>query len=151
MGGWPCLRGRNCRLPLARASCGGCRAASADTPRRDAVGRILEASGDESECACDSPRGFLSAIERDCAGTPLRDPGYCPAPGRDLGMPADFWLGLQQDWDLWHAMNGPGADEINRLEPILHSSGTVCSRSGKACFRCFDSNRFNSAHQLIAG
>lgn len=36
-----------------------------------------------------------------------------------LGMPADFWLGLQQDWDLWHAMNGPGADEISRLEPIL--------------------------------
>ena len=21
-----------------------------------------------------------------------------------LGMPADFWLGLQSDWDLWHAM-----------------------------------------------
>ena len=37
---------------------------------------------------------------------------------RVLGMPADFWLGLQQDWDLWHAMNGPGADEISRLEPI---------------------------------
>ena len=37
---------------------------------------------------------------------------------RVLGMPAEFWLGLQQDWDLWHAMNGPGADEISRLEPI---------------------------------
>jgi len=37
---------------------------------------------------------------------------------RVLGMPADFWLGLQQDWDLWHAMNGPGAGEISRLEPI---------------------------------
>lgn len=37
-----------------------------------------------------------------------------------LGMPADFWLGLQQDWDLWHAMNGPGADAISRLEPISH-------------------------------
>jgi plasmid maintenance system antidote protein VapI len=33
-------------------------------------------------------------------------------------MPADFWLGLQQDWDLWHAMNGPGAREISRLKPI---------------------------------
>jgi plasmid maintenance system antidote protein VapI len=33
-------------------------------------------------------------------------------------MPADFWLGLQQDWDLWHAMNSPGAAEISRLEPI---------------------------------
>lgn len=38
---------------------------------------------------------------------------------RVLGMSADFWLGLQQDWDLWHAMNGPGADEISRLEPIV--------------------------------
>ena len=38
-----------------------------------------------------------------------------------LGMPADFWLGLQQDWDLWHAMNGPDAAEISRLEPIAHT------------------------------
>ena len=38
---------------------------------------------------------------------------------RVLGMPADFWLGLQQDWDLWHAMNGPAAKEISSLEPII--------------------------------
>jgi len=37
---------------------------------------------------------------------------------RVLGMSADFWLGLQQDWDLWHAMNGPEAKQINRLKPI---------------------------------
>src|SRR5438093_10278167 len=24
---------------------------------------------------------------------------------RVLGMSADFWLGLQQDWDLWHALH----------------------------------------------
>jgi addiction module HigA family antidote len=41
---------------------------------------------------------------------------------RVLGMPADFWLGLQQDWDLWHMMNGPGAAEINRLEPLVHEA-----------------------------
>ena len=35
-----------------------------------------------------------------------------------LDMPADFWLGLQQDWDLWHAIHGPGAEEISRLKPI---------------------------------
>lgn len=35
-----------------------------------------------------------------------------------LGMSADFWLGLQQDWDLWHAMNSPQAVEIKRLKPI---------------------------------
>jgi len=33
-------------------------------------------------------------------------------------MPADFWLGLQQDWDLWHAAHGPGSKEISRLKPI---------------------------------
>jgi len=37
---------------------------------------------------------------------------------RVLGMSAEFWLGLQQDWDLWHAMTGPGAKEISRLKPI---------------------------------
>jgi len=37
---------------------------------------------------------------------------------RVLGMSADFWLGLQQDWDLWHAMNSPKAKEIFLLKPI---------------------------------
>jgi len=37
---------------------------------------------------------------------------------RVLGMSADFWLGLQQDWDLWSAMNSPGAKQINRLKPF---------------------------------
>lgn len=40
---------------------------------------------------------------------------------RVLGMSADFWLGLQQDWDLWHAMNSPEAKHINRLKPILRN------------------------------
>lgn len=35
-----------------------------------------------------------------------------------LGMSADFWLGLQQDWDLWHAMHSPEATEISQLTPI---------------------------------
>jgi addiction module HigA family antidote len=37
---------------------------------------------------------------------------------RVLGMSADFWLGLQHDWDLWHALNSPEAEEINQLQPI---------------------------------
>ena len=37
---------------------------------------------------------------------------------RVLGMSADFWLGLQQDWDLWHAMNNPQAEKIKHLKPI---------------------------------
>jgi addiction module HigA family antidote len=35
-----------------------------------------------------------------------------------LGMPADFWLGLQQDWDLWHARHSPEAKRIERLKPL---------------------------------
>jgi antitoxin HigA-1 len=32
-------------------------------------------------------------------------------------MPADFWLGLQLDWDLWQAMYSPDAKRIEKLEP----------------------------------
>ena len=34
------------------------------------------------------------------------------------GMSADFWLGLQQDWDLWHALRSTDAVEIGRLTPL---------------------------------
>jgi len=34
------------------------------------------------------------------------------------GMSADFWLGLQQDWDLWHALRSEDAAEIADLEPL---------------------------------
>jgi addiction module HigA family antidote len=37
---------------------------------------------------------------------------------RVVGMSPDFWLGLQQDWDLWHAMRGARAAEIRRLLPL---------------------------------
>src|SRR5713226_8653532 len=37
---------------------------------------------------------------------------------RVLGMSADFWLGLQQDWDLWHALRSEKAVAIARLEPL---------------------------------
>ena len=37
---------------------------------------------------------------------------------RVTGMSADFWLGLQQDWDLWHALRSDTAKEIARLEPL---------------------------------
>ena len=38
---------------------------------------------------------------------------------RVLGMPADFWLGLQLDWDLWQAKRSGQTDEIDSLEPLL--------------------------------
>lgn len=34
------------------------------------------------------------------------------------GMSADFWLGLQQDWDLWHALRSKEAGQIARLKPL---------------------------------
>ena len=39
-----------------------------------------------------------------------------------LGMSADFWLGLQLDWDLWHAMRTEEASEIAQLQPIRSSA-----------------------------
>jgi len=41
---------------------------------------------------------------------------------RVLGMPADFWLGLQTDWDLWHAVRSDNAEQIAHLEPVLKSA-----------------------------
>lgn len=38
------------------------------------------------------------------------------------GMSADFWLGLQQDFDLWHAMRSKEASQIARLKPIRQAS-----------------------------
>ena len=37
---------------------------------------------------------------------------------RVTGMSADFWLGLQQDWDLWHALRTKEAEKIARLQPL---------------------------------
>jgi addiction module HigA family antidote len=34
------------------------------------------------------------------------------------GMDADFWLGLQTDWDIWHAQHSAEAREIERIERI---------------------------------
>jgi addiction module HigA family antidote len=37
------------------------------------------------------------------------------------GMSADFWLGLQLDWDLWHALRSKDAKRIESLEPLVSS------------------------------
>jgi addiction module HigA family antidote len=37
---------------------------------------------------------------------------------RVIGMSADFWLGLQLDWDLYAAIHGSTAKEIARLKPL---------------------------------
>lgn len=33
-------------------------------------------------------------------------------------MRAEFWLGLQTDWDLWHALRSGAAARIGKLEPL---------------------------------
>ena len=38
------------------------------------------------------------------------------------GMSADFWLGLQQDWDLWHALHSREGKEIAHLKPLRRAS-----------------------------
>jgi addiction module HigA family antidote len=35
-----------------------------------------------------------------------------------LGTSAEFWLGLQLDWDLWNAMHSVDYQEIQRLERV---------------------------------
>jgi addiction module HigA family antidote len=38
--------------------------------------------------------------------------------GRVLGMSAEFWLGLQLDWDLWNAMQSADYRKIEQLKPV---------------------------------
>jgi addiction module HigA family antidote len=40
---------------------------------------------------------------------------------RVTGISAEFWLGLQLDWDLWHALRSDEAAEIAELEPLGHA------------------------------
>jgi addiction module HigA family antidote len=38
------------------------------------------------------------------------------------GMSADFWLGLQLDWDLWHVLRSNDAERIAKLSPLPRAS-----------------------------
>jgi len=37
-------------------------------------------------------------------------------------MSADFWLGLQSDWDLWHVLRSKSARAIAKLTPLPRAS-----------------------------
>jgi antitoxin HigA-1 len=41
---------------------------------------------------------------------------------RVTGMSAEFWLGLQLDWDLWHVLRSSEAKEIAKLAPLPRAS-----------------------------
>jgi antitoxin HigA-1 len=53
---------------------------------------------------------------------------------RVTGMGASFWLGLQQDWDLWHALRSEEAEAIAELEPLQvrqDDAGDVVARAAR--------------------
>jgi addiction module HigA family antidote len=35
-----------------------------------------------------------------------------------FGMDAEFWLDLQRDWDLWHALRSPLARELEEIPAL---------------------------------
>lgn len=37
---------------------------------------------------------------------------------RATGMDAEFWLGLQTSWDLWHELRSTDMDAIEAIEPL---------------------------------
>jgi addiction module HigA family antidote len=41
---------------------------------------------------------------------------------RVTGMSAEFWLGLQLDWDLWHVLRSDEAKAIAKLSPLPRAS-----------------------------
>jgi addiction module HigA family antidote len=41
---------------------------------------------------------------------------------RVLGMSAEFWLGLQLDWDLWKVMQSADYPKIEQLEPLMRGA-----------------------------
>ena len=41
---------------------------------------------------------------------------------RVLGTKADYWLNLQQSWDLWHTMQGSSGRAIAKLRPITRKA-----------------------------
>ena len=54
---------------------------------------------------------------------------------RVTGMSAEFWLGLQQDWDLWQLRHARVSAVIARLQPLVRrtsrrSGATMAPRTG---------------------
>jgi len=37
---------------------------------------------------------------------------------RLFGVSADFWMGLQEGWDMWHALHADTAADILKIEPL---------------------------------
>ena len=37
---------------------------------------------------------------------------------RLFGTTPEFWLNGQRNWDLWHALHSPEAEDIEKIEPV---------------------------------
>ena len=52
---------------------------------------------------------------------------------RVLGTKADYWLNLQQRWDLWHTVQGSSGRAIEKLRPITRkTSRSLVAKAMKA-------------------
>ena len=49
--------------------------------------------------------------------------------GRFLGTTAEFWLNGQRNWDLWHAIHGPEAAQLQTIRPLTRSRKRSKNRS----------------------
>lgn len=67
-----------------------------------------------------SPISERSALQNKMARDHMRTENSVDALAASLQD--NLWLGLEVDWDLWHAMHGAKASEIHRLEPLRTSA-----------------------------
>ena len=119
MGEGSCLRSRNRRLPLTGRQRG---AFPVVAPRHTRAKCSSRSSSSQSAFAIRLGVSY-PRLNEIINGRRAVTPDTALRLSRVLGMPADFWLGLQQDWDLWQAMHGPNAAEIARLKPIPNARG----------------------------
>lgn len=51
-----------------------------------------------------------------CKGRRSMTPDTALRLERALGASAGFWMGLQADWDLWHALRAPESKDLEDIE-----------------------------------
>jgi addiction module HigA family antidote len=92
--------------------------AASGAPWRDAPGRVSQASR-VSQSAFAARLGVsFPRINEIVRGKRAVTPDTALRLARVTRMSADFWLGLQSDWDLWHALRSKEAEQIAKLTPL---------------------------------
>lgn len=54
-----------------------------------------------------------------CKGRRSMTPDTALRLERALGVSAQFWMGLQADWELWHALRAPEAKEHEKIDAMV--------------------------------